>query len=210
MTGVQTCALPIFEAAAPGLGESSSVLRLGRAANEDRAAFELLREGLHDLAALRRTAGMQLLFVCTGNICRSPLAEGMARRAIASRLGCKDQEVHEFGFKVSSAGTFASPGCPASQYSIDQLEQRDIDLSAHGASPTSSQTLAGYDRIYCLAHSHLDAVRQLLPKRLKSNALLLDPDGADVPDPIGGSSAEYARCAKQIEEFITARLDEWA
>lgn len=198
------------EAGAPLLGESSTVLRVGRAAGETCGSFEVLREGLHDIQTLRRTAGLRLLFVCTGNTCRSPIAEGLARRTLSRRLDCDDEQLAEYGFEVSSAGIFAFSGGPASQHSLDQLDQRGVDLSAHRARKASSEVLSRADRIYCLSHSHLNAVLELLPPALSEAARLLDSEGKDIPDPIGGSSAEYARCAGRIEENIDALIDEWA
>lgn len=199
-----------IEAGAPSLGEASTVLRIGQAPGEERWSFELLREGIHDIETLRRTAGLRILFVCTGNTCRSPIAEGMARRAIAQRLRCDDADLSELGFDVSSAGVFAFSGGTASQHSLDQLERRGVDLSGHRTSAASADVLGEADRIYCLAGSHLAAVRELLNPARADSAMLLDPDGKDIPDPIGGSSEEYARCAERIASNVDVRLDEWA
>ena len=90
------------------LKEASSILRIGR------GRFELLREGLHDLDALRRTSGLRIGFACTGNTCRSPMAEGLARKALTERLSCKAPDLGDFGFELRSMGVFASCGCAAS------------------------------------------------------------------------------------------------
>jgi len=197
------------EGGAPRPGGASTVLRIGRASGEERWCFELLREGLHDLEALRRTAGRRIMFVCTGNTCRSPIAEGLARRAVAQRLGCEDAETLDFGFEFSSAGTFAFAGGRASQHSLEQLDRRGVNLSDHRAREASPRLLEEADLIYCLARPHLDAVRSLLPPDRAETAMLLDPTGGDIPDPIGGSSAEYERCADRIASNIEAHLGEW-
>jgi len=198
------------EGGPPSIGESSTVLRLGRASEEDHPSFDLLREGLHDLETLKRTAGLRLLFVCTGNTCRSPMAEGLARRAIAKELSCADDELAALGFEVSSAGVYGFGGGPASKHSIDQMARREIDLSAHAASGASAAVLADADEIYCLTRGHLDAVQELLPPRQSGSAKLLDPHGEDIPDPIGGSSLAYERCADLIAACIDERLADWA
>jgi protein-tyrosine phosphatase len=207
----------VFEAVAlcveggpSSIGESSSVLRVGRASGEDRPSFELLREGLHDLETLRRAAGRRLLFVCTGNTCRSPMAEGLARRAIARELTCADAELAALGFEVSSAGVYAFGGGPASKHSLDQMARREIDLSQHAASGASAAVLADADEIYCLTSGHLKAVHELLAPEERDSAALLDPRGGDIPDPIGGSSRDYERCADLIAGCIEERLADWA
>jgi protein-tyrosine phosphatase len=204
-------AISIFvQGGPPSLGESSTVLRLGRSSGEERPSFELLREGLHDLKTLRRTAGLRLLFVCTGNTCRSPMAEGLARRAIAKKLSCEDSDLNSLGFEISSAGVYAFGGGPASKHSLDQMARREIDLSEHSASVADAAVLSDADEIYCLTRGHLEAVRELLPPKESGSAALLDPRGGDIPDPIGGSSHAYERCADLIAGCIEERLGAWA
>ena len=184
------------------LGEPSAVLRVVP------GAFELLREGLLSVDTLRRTAGLELLFVCTGNTCRSPMAEALARAALARRLEVDDPAA--FGFGVRSAGVFAPPGAPASEHSVAVLAKRGLDLSRHRSSGAEDELLERADRIYGLTRSHLEALAARSPVDLREKLFLLDPTGRDVPDPIGGSLADYAACAQAIERAITARLDEWA
>ncbi|MCH2106774.1 MAG: threonylcarbamoyl-AMP synthase [Planctomycetes bacterium] len=199
----------IIEGGPPSLGESSTVLRIGRAAGEERPAFELLREGLHDLETLKRAAGLRLLFVCTGNTCRSPMAEALARRAITRALSCEDEDLSALGYEVSSAGVYGFGGGPASRHSIDQMAARDIDITAHAASGADAEALSNADEIYCLTTGHLRAVQELLPPEASASASLLDPAGMDIPDPIGGSSRDYERCADLIAGCIDERLSAW-
>ena len=179
------------------LAMSSSVLRLGP------GQFELLREGCLSSEDLRRTAGLSLLFVCTGNTCRSPMAEGLARHLIAERLGSSD--LSRFGFDVQSAGVFAGPGSPASKEAVELLQPRSIDLSDHRSQPAAKPLLEEADRIYCLTRDH----RNMLHEQYSKQAQLLDPKGEDIPDPIGGGRAVYAACAEKIEACLRERMDEW-
>jgi len=184
------------------MGESSAVLRLGR------GKFELLREGLVSLADLRAAAGMRIGFVCTGNTCRSPMAEALARHHLGERLGTDD--IESFGFEISSMGVYASVGAPASGEAVQLLGSRGIDLSQHRSSPALPDVIAGLDRVYCLTAGHRDALLSTLPPRKGGHIELLDPDGGDIPDPIGGSASIYRACAQRIEECLGARLGDWA
>ncbi len=186
------------------LGEGSSVLRVGP------GHFELLRTGLHTLEQLRAIGGLRIAFVCTGNTCRSPMAEGLARAHLARRLGVQPARLWEFGFGLRSMGVFAAAGSAASPHAVSALAERGIDLAPHRSSPAILEDILAQDRVYCLTASHREALRLLLPPGKDAHVTLLDPEGADVPDPFGGSLEEYARCARRIEELVELRLDEWA
>lgn len=190
------------------LGEASGVLRVGP------GRFELLREGLLPLADLRRVAGLRIGFVCTGNTCRSPMAERLARRILERRLGIAEAaeptDIEAFGFEIRSMGLAAGAGSPASRHAIDVLATRGLDLKDHRSSPTIPERLRELDRVYCLTHGHREGVRALLPPGGGPELILLDPQERDVLDPIGGSRAEYERCAERIEEALEVRAADWA
>jgi tRNA threonylcarbamoyl adenosine modification protein (Sua5/YciO/YrdC/YwlC family) len=185
------------------IGESSTVLRLGR------GHFETLREGLISSDDLRRAAALSIGFVCTGNTCRSPLAEGLARAAIGERLGAPPERIEEFGFAVRSAGVHAGVGSPVSDQVLDILSAEGIDLSKHVSRPASPENLGVLDRIYGLTRSHVEALQAILPPSKARAVELLDPDGVDVPDPIGGTIEDYRASAERIRVAIRSRVDEW-
>jgi len=189
------------------LGEASGVLALGP------GRFELLREGLLGLEELRRTAGLRLAFVCTGNTCRSPMAEAVARSLLLERLQGKvggKPGLAGFGFEVTSMGVFAATGAPASTGAVEALATRGIDLGTHRSRPAIPEVLARYDRVYGLTEGHLEALRAQLPPGRPPTLALLDPEGRDIADPIGGSRAIYERSLAEIERAVRQRLDEWA
>lgn len=186
------------------LGEPSSVARIGR------GELALLREGLIDLRQLRQAGGLRLGFVCTGNTCRSPMAEGLARIALADRLGCATASIEHFGFVVRSMGVHAAQGEPASKHAVSVLADHGFDLDGHRARAAQEEDLERYDRLYCMTQGHLDALLAWLPPHRASIATLLDPDGRNVSDPIGGPREAYRRTAEQIRAALERRALEWA
>jgi protein-tyrosine phosphatase len=193
----------VLDAGTARIGESSTVLRLGR------GEFEVLREGLITIADLRRAAGLALAFVCTGNTCRSPMAEGLARKLIAERLGTDPSRVGEFGFEVLSAGVQANVGLPAAGAAVEVLRGEGIDLSSHWSRPASLELMASLDRIYGMTRAHVDALAMTLPPLKQPELDVLDPEGVDIPDPIGGSEADYRDCAARIRAALERRVEQW-
>jgi tRNA threonylcarbamoyl adenosine modification protein (Sua5/YciO/YrdC/YwlC family) len=189
------------------LGEASGVLALGP------GRFELLREGLLALSELRRTAGLRIAFVCTGNTCRSPMAEALARKLLGERLragGAGQPSLADFGFELASMGIFAASGAPASAGALEFLAERGLDLRSHRSRQATPEVLLRQDRIYGLTESHVEALRAQLPPGRTPPLELLDPAGADIADPVGGPRAAYQRSAAEIERALRARLEEWA
>jgi protein-tyrosine phosphatase len=173
-----------------------------------RGTFELRREGLYGLRTLRASAGLSIAFVCTGNTCRSPMAEAIARKLLADRLGVAAERIGDFGFELASMGTFAAPYQPAAAHAIDAVGELGADAAAHRSQLASTHALARIERLYCMTRGHRDQVRVLLPAEWRGELALLDERG-DVADPIGGTLDDYRRCARQIREALERRLDEW-
>lgn len=186
------------------LGEASGVLALGP------GRFQLLREGLLRLEDLRRTAGLRIAFVCTGNTCRSPMAEALARQLLAARLELAPTRLGEFGFELGSFGVFAANGAPASSGALEVMAERGIDLRPHRSRSAVPEALLRCDRIYGLTTAHVEALRAQLPPGRHAPLATLDPAGQDIPDPVGGPRAAYQRALADIERALRARLDEWA
>ncbi|MBI1380862.1 MAG: hypothetical protein GC161_07225 [Planctomycetaceae bacterium] len=184
------------------LGEASAVLAV------TRGRFELWREGLLPLEQLRKTAGLSIAFVCTGNTCRSPMAEALARAELRRRLGT--ESLSEFGFRLLSAGVQAAVGAPAANHAIDVLAARSIDLTGHRAQAAIPEEIARLDRVYCLTRGHREALVLALPPGRAAHVELLDPDGRDIPDPIGRPRSEYEHCADALAAAVERRAAEWA
>ena len=194
----------VIDSGTTRLQEPSTILKIGQ------GHFELLREGLHDLDALRRTSGMRIGFACTGNTCRSPMAEGLARAALAERLCGEPSHIGEFGFEVRSMGVFASSGCRASAHAIEVMAERGVEISGHASSPALPEVIEQLDVLYCMTHAHRSALGLLLPPGRDGHLRLFDPEERDIPDPVGGTMADYRRCAQHIAECIEVHAREWA
>lgn len=186
------------------LGEPSGVLKLGR------GTFEVLREGLVSKDDLRDTAGLRLGFCCTGNTCRSPMAEALARKELARRLGVQPGRIGRFGFHVRSMGAYAQSGSPASEHAVTLLKAEGCDLSSHRSRQATLEDLLTLDRVYGLTPPHVEALRAQLPPGKASIVELLDPLGEAIQDPVGGPLETYRASLEEIRAAVARRADEWA
>lgn len=181
-------------------GQPSSVIRV----NGDD--YEILREGAVPESTLRRLAGMMVLFVCTGNTCRSPMAEGLFRKMAAERLGCAPDLLEEHGWTVMSAGVAAMTGGRASEPSVQVMNQIGIDLRCHEAQPVTEALIRYADHILTMTASHRQALVMQWPEAANRTTTLC-LDGSDISDPIGGPVERYQQCAEQIEGELGRRLE---
>lgn len=169
-------------------------------------SFRIVRPGIVSEETLRRLSSLMVLFVCTGNTCRSPMAEALFRRLAAERLGCRPEEIERHGVVVASAGISAWAGTRASAGAIDVMVEMGGDLGGHESQPLTEDLVRQADVILTMTAAHRAAILAQFPEA-GGRVTMLSPDRQDVLDPIGGSLDIYRRCARQIHGHLAARLD---
>jgi L-threonylcarbamoyladenylate synthase len=150
---------------------------------------------------VREAAAQWIVFVCTGNTCRSPMAEAMCKSLLAGHLGCEIAQLAARGFRIVSAGVAASFGDGPAPEAVDILREFGADLSGHRSQPLSLQMVAHADHLIAMTRSHLLAVLSRYPAIGGSMRLLCGAEG-DLGDPIGGGAEIYTACARTILRHI--------
>lgn len=169
--------------------------------------LKLLRTGVINDQALRRLASYLLVFVCTGNTCRSPMAEALMRQRVAEHLQCSPDQLEDRGVMIVSAGISAGSGGAASPESAQVVQERGLDLSKHESQPLSERVVRFADLVLTMTRGHRDAIVRQWPDTA-ARVKLLCRDNADVGDPIGGPIELYRRCADQINEQLGAWMED--
>ena len=165
----------------------------------------LVREGRITREQVDELAMSRIVFICTGNTCRSPMAEVLFARLLADRLGCAPSELRQHGFCVQSAGLAATMGSAANPNAVRVVADFGADLSEHQSRMASMEMLLWADHIFAMTASHAYA---LSPVAEIPEPQLLSPEGEDVADPIGGELPDYRACAEQIIQCLRRRLPE--
>ncbi|HVM46953.1 MAG TPA: ribose 5-phosphate isomerase B [Candidatus Acidoferrum sp.] len=143
-----------------------------------------------------------VLFICTGNLCRSPMAEGIFRQATQ----------HRGAYRVLSAGLGAAEGQPPSPFAVQAVRELGIDIGDVRSRMLTREMAEQADYILGMTHNHVETVMLLYPQAAEKTFLLrefdetLDYFEKDISDPIGGSYDVYLTCRDQIEQGIASLL----
>ena len=182
------------------LKKSSAVVKIGK------KGVEILRLGIYSKELLDIMSTVKFLFVCTGNTCRSPMAEGIFRKYLAEKLHCKVDQLEQVGYKVSSGGVMNTSGFPASVGALNACASKGIDLSAHRNKGVSKELIDETDYIFIMEPIHKERIIALNQEATNKCFLLASNKG--IADPIGQPQEFFNRCADMIEDAVKERISE--
>ena len=137
---------------------------------------------------------MDIIFVCTGNSCRSPMAEGIFRALDGEK---------RLNLQAGSAGLFACEGMEASPNAVKAAGELGADIAAHRARQLTAELVERAQYLVCMTAAHYDHLVQDFPQAADKTYLLMN---RDVADPFGGSLERYRACAAQLKEGIEALI----
>jgi protein-tyrosine phosphatase len=172
--------------------------RHARASTVVRAAehaVEVLREGAIPRTVIDEVNYFQVLFICTGNTCRSPMAAALMRKLAGDRPD----------LRVVSAGTAAGTGAEPFEPAIQAMRERGISLEDHRSRPVSVTLVEDSNLVFVMTSAHRDLVLEWVPEAA-DRIHLLDPEGTDIKDPMLGTLEVYRECAKRIEACLARRI----
>jgi glycine hydroxymethyltransferase len=148
-----------------------------------------------------------ILFICSGNICRSPMAEGLLKKLLL------DKKL-EHKITACSAGTLGITGASASENAIVACHlEYDVDISLHESQPITDDLLEESDLIFCMAQKHIDHVKNYYDPGYSRKIYLLKqyaeiPDNfKDVADPIGMDLSEYTKTCHEISALLQSSME---
>lgn len=186
-------------------GQDSTIVSFVAEDGRSAEGCTIVREGVWSASAIRRMMKRRIVFVCTGNTCRSPMASGLAKKLLAAREGCSVGELRSAGIEVISAGLFASTGAHATPEAVSAAHQLGADISRHRSRPATAELIRDADMVFCMTQAHVSEARRLAGQD-GQHVRLLDSSG-DIPDPVGAGPDVYVRTARRIEQALTDQMN---
>lgn len=137
-----------------------------------------------------------ILLLCTGNLCRSPMAEGLTRTLLPSH-------------GLFSAGLGAPEGAPADPLAVALMREAGIDIAGHRSRRLAGWMLAEADLVYTMEAAQAAWLQRMHPRHARKIARLGEPCGIDIPDPHGQARAAFEQSLAAITRAVQARLPSW-
>jgi protein-tyrosine-phosphatase len=141
-----------------------------------------------------------IVLVCTGNTCRSPMAESLLNEQLRLKFGNED------AVRVLSAGVAASAGSMASPQAVEVMDSRGLDLTGHSSRPLDDAVMNVADLVLTMTGGHQAAILAAWPD-MHDRVHTLRRDGRDVSDPVGMPVEVYTSCADQIDGELSAWVE---
>ncbi len=143
----------------------------------------------------------KILFVCTGNTCRSPMAEGLLK---------KMAQEHQLPVEVQSAGLAAFAGVPAAPEAVEACRERGVDLSTHQTQPLGKTLVVESDLILTMTDKHKEMILKKMPALGEKVSMFSEYAGAgieDIDDPVGQPVEVYRKVLDQMQGYLTKSLE---